>query len=323
MPLLLRTVSEPVTGTVAGAAETPGFVTAVSAALIGRPELLELALSDSASSTPIGIVACEGRPAGSLATPPLELASATHGSGMTGREGNMSEIRVLVVDDHDLFRTGLVSVLGGQPDIEVVAQASGGRMGVQLANELAPDVVLLDLRMPDLEGPEAARAILAERPGTKVLALTVLSKDDDVADAMQAGVSGFLAKDTPVDEIFAAVRAAAGGSPWLSPRAAEVLLGDLRQAKESVAEPPVEQLSPRELAVLRLVARGMENAEIAKTLKISPRTAKNHIASILRKLDPRWRGPGDEPGGPSGVREPRRPLPQTGGGCAQLQPPTQ
>jgi two-component system, NarL family, response regulator LiaR len=235
----------------------------------------------------------------------------------------MSEIRVLVVDDHDLFRTGLVSVLSAQSDIEVVAQASGGRMGVQLADELAPDVVLLDLRMPDLGGPEAARAILAHRPGTKVLALTVLSKDDDVADAMHAGASGFLAKDTPVDEICAAVRAAAHGAVWLSPRAAEVLLGDLRQAKQSVAEPSVEQLSPRELDVLRLIARGMENAEIAKTLNISPRTAKNDVASILRKLDPRWRGPGDEPGGPSGVREPRRPLPQTGGGSVQVQPPTQ
>jgi DNA-binding NarL/FixJ family response regulator len=198
-----------------------------------------------------------------------------------------SAIRVLVVDDHDLFRTGLVAVLRGEPDIDVVAQASGGRMGVQLASELAPDVVLLDLRMPDLEGPEAARAILAEHPRTKVLALTVLSKDDDVTDAMYAGASGFLAKDTPVDEIFAAVRAAAGGSAWLSPRAAEVVLGGLRRsdAKLYPSGGQIENLSPRELDVLRLIARGHENAEIGEILHISPRTVKNHVSSILAKLE--------------------------------------
>jgi DNA-binding NarL/FixJ family response regulator len=200
-------------------------------------------------------------------------------------EGSM--IRVLVVDDHDLFRTGLVSVLGGQPDIEVVAQASGGRMGVQLANALAPDVVLLDLRMPDIGGPEAARAILADRPETKVLALTVLSKDNDVADAMYAGASGFLAKDTPVDEIFAAVRAAARGSAWLSPRAAEVVLGNLRRSDANLhpSGGRIEELSPREREVLRLIARGHENAEIGKILHISPRTVKNHVSNILAKLE--------------------------------------
>jgi DNA-binding NarL/FixJ family response regulator len=195
-------------------------------------------------------------------------------------------IRVLVVDDHDLFRTGLVSVLSAESDIEVVAQASGGRMGVQLANELAPDVVLLDLRMPDLEGPDAARAILARRPLTKVLALTVLSKDDDVADVLQAGASGFLAKDTPVDDISAAVRAAVRGSAWLSPCAARVVLGNLRRndvSPQSSGE-QIKQLSNRELEVLRLIARGQENSEIAKNLQISPRTVKNHVSSILAKL---------------------------------------
>jgi DNA-binding NarL/FixJ family response regulator len=206
---------------------------------------------------------------------------------MTAGYAPGSVIRVLVVDDHDLFRTGLVSVLRAQPDIEVVAQASGGRMGVQLANALAPDVVLLDLRMPDLEGPEAARAILAKHPGTKVIALTVLSKADDVADAMHAGASGFLAKDTPVDEIFAAVRAAAGGSAWLSPRAAEVVLGVLRRSDANLhpAAEQAAQLSPRELDVLRLIAHGHENAAIAEDLNISPRTVKNHVSSILAKLD--------------------------------------
>ncbi len=203
-------------------------------------------------------------------------------------EGGSQEavIRVLVVDDHDLFRTGLASVLGSQPDIEVVAQASGGRIGVRLADELRPDVVLMDLRMPDVAGPEATRAILERRPSTRVLALTVLSEDEDVAAAMQAGASGFLAKDTPIDEVVAAVRAAAHGVAWLSPRAAEVVLGGLRRSNVEGGPDrgPVEDLSPRELEVLRLIARGMENSEIAEALSISPRTAKNHVSSILAKL---------------------------------------
>lgn len=195
-------------------------------------------------------------------------------------------IRVLVVDDHDLFRVGVASLLGSQPGIEVVAQASGGRRGVQLASELHPEVVLMDLRMPDVEGVEATRAILERRPDTRVLALTVLTSDGDVAAALQAGACGFLAKDTPIPEIVAAIRAATGGSAWLSPRAAEVVLSALRQAKAGGQPDRVEteNLSPRELDVLRLIASGKENAEIAEILKISPRTVKNHVSSILAKL---------------------------------------
>ena len=195
-------------------------------------------------------------------------------------------IRVLVVDDHDLFRTGLSALLGSHHDIEVVAQASGGRMGVRLALELRPDVVLMDLRMPDLQGVEATRAIVQSKPSARVVALTVSAEEPDVAATMQAGACGFLVKDAPIEEVIVAVRAAAQGAAWLSPGAAEVILGRLRQAD---IEPEldlelVEQLSPRELEVLRLIARGMENSEIAETLTISPRTAKNHVASILSKL---------------------------------------
>lgn len=195
-------------------------------------------------------------------------------------------IRVLLVDDHDLFRTGLASLLGSQSDIEVVAQASGGRMGVRLAGELRPDVVLMDLRMPDLHGSEATRAIMKRTPGTAVVALTVLSDDAAVAAALEAGACGFLAKDTPLDAVAVAVRAAAEGVAWLSPRAAEVVLGRLRRAESEHASDVdrAEALSPRELDVLRLIARGMENAEIADELQISRRTAKNHVSSILAKL---------------------------------------
>lgn len=198
-------------------------------------------------------------------------------------------IRVLVVDDHDLFRTGLASLLGAQPDIEVVAQASGGNMGIRLASELRPDVVLMDLRMPDIEGAEATFTIMQRDPSMRVLALTAVSEDAAVSAAMCAGASGFLAKDTPISEIVAAVRAAAGGSSWLSPRAAEVVLGRIRNAGSTTADhdPDHEslgQLSPRELEVLRRIARGMDNADIADDLGISPRTAKNHVSSILAKL---------------------------------------
>lgn len=195
-------------------------------------------------------------------------------------------IRVIVVDDHDLFRVGLASMLSAQPDIAVVGQASGGLMGVRLAHDLSPDVVLMDLRMPDLDGPEATRAILEDRPSTRVLAFTVLSADADVQAAMEAGASGFLAKDAPIDEVAVAVRAAAGGAAWLSARAAELVLGRMRRAELQPGSNngPREPLSPRELDVLRLLARGLENTTIAETLDISPRTAKNHVSSILRKL---------------------------------------
>ena len=199
-------------------------------------------------------------------------------------EGRGAPIRVLVVDDHDLFRSGLASLLGGESGIEVVGQASGGRAGVRLADELRPDVVLMDLRMPDVDGIEATRTIVARQGSTSVIALTVLSEDQDVESAVQAGACGFLAKDSPIDEVVAAVRAAAQGAAWLSPRAADVVLGRLRHTEPEPAPVPIEQLSPRELDVLRLIARGMENAEIASTLHISPRTAKNHVSSILTKL---------------------------------------
>jgi NarL family two-component system response regulator LiaR len=205
---------------------------------------------------------------------------------MSEAERQTVPIRVLVVDDHDLFRTGLASLLSSQPDIEVVAQASGGRTGVRLADELRPDVVLMDLRMPDVAGPDATRQILALHPETRVLVLTVASDRADVESALKAGATGFMAKDTPIDSVAVAVRAAAHGVAWLSPRAAELVLGRVRQRGAEQEEEPgsLDQLSARELDVLRLIARGKENAEIAAALNISPRTAKNHVSNILAKL---------------------------------------
>ncbi len=195
-------------------------------------------------------------------------------------------IRVLVVDDHDLFRTGLVSYLSAQPDIDVVGQGSGGRMGVRLAGELKPDVVLIDKRMPDLGGIEATRAILECHPQARVVVLTVASEDADIAAAVQAGARGYLTKDTSIDGVVAAVRAAAQGAAWLSPRAAEVIFGSVHHLPDRPGSDLAgsDGLTPRELEVLRMIARGMENAAIAQALNISPRTAKNHVSNILAKL---------------------------------------
>jgi two-component system, NarL family, response regulator LiaR len=205
---------------------------------------------------------------------------------VTTAQDNGTPIRVLVVDDHDLFRSGLASLLSDQAGIEIVAQASGGRMGVRLADELQPDVVLMDLRMADLSGVEATRQIVEQHPGIQVLALTVASGEDEVIAALHAGAAGYLAKDTEIDSVVVAIQAAVSGTAWLSPEAAQVVLGRIRDAAVQAPRDPrlLDQLSAREREVLRLIAVGKENSEIAHELNISPRTAKNHVSSILTKL---------------------------------------
>jgi NarL family two-component system response regulator LiaR len=145
----------------------------------------------------------------------------------------------------------------------------------------------MDVRMPDLSGPEATREIVAENPQARVLALTIASADHEIAAVLQAGACGFLSKDTPMSSVAAAIKTAAGGAAWLSPKAAEVVLGHIRTSRPEPEQElsPVQQLSPRELDVLRLIADGLENAEIAAALNISPRTAKNHVSNILAKLN--------------------------------------
>ena len=214
----------------------------------------------------------------------MNAAEATDAPGGDA-PGSDAPIRVLVVDDHDLFRIGLVSLLRSQPDIEVVGQTSRGLAGVRLAGELQPDIVLMDLTMADLPGTEATRMIVERCPSIRVLALGVLARNEDVTGAVVAGASGYLHKDTRIEEVATAVRVAANGGAWLSPHAAKLVLEQLRQSRSPWGEPSsVEKLSPRQLAVLRLIAQGMGNAEIAATLNISPRTAKNHVSAILTKL---------------------------------------
>jgi NarL family two-component system response regulator LiaR len=197
-----------------------------------------------------------------------------------------SRIRVLIVDDHDLFRVGLASVLKRHEDLEVVAQTSGGKMAVRLARELRPDVVLMDLRLPDLSGPAATRAILERDESARVVVLTVASEESDIAAAVDAGACGYLVKDSPIEDVAAAIRAAASGGAWIAPRAAQALLDRMRREHVHAQETRNlrGELSPREIEVLQLLAHGLDNAEIAAELSISPRTVKNHVSSIIAKL---------------------------------------
>lgn len=196
------------------------------------------------------------------------------------------KIGVLVVDDHDLFRVGLASALSEYPDIEVLAQASRGSLAVRLAAELRPDVVLLDLRLSDLDGLAATEAILKENEDARIVILTVIAEESDFAAAINAGACGYLLKDAPVDDVVAAIRAAATGTAWLAPQAAQALLERMRREhhRRHRDASMAENLSPRELDVLTLVARGCDNNQIGAALSISPRTAKLHVSSILSKL---------------------------------------
>jgi DNA-binding NarL/FixJ family response regulator len=183
-------------------------------------------------------------------------------------------IRVLLVDDHPVVRSGLAGLLGGEPDIEVVGEASDGREGVERAVELVPDVVLMDLRMPEMDGVEAT-ALIAASGGPRVLVLTTYDTDTDILRAVEAGATGYLLKDTPRDELVEAVRAASRGETVLAPPLAAKLM---RQVRSN------DQLTARELEVLGLVSRGMSNGDIAKELFIGEATVKTHLLHVFDKL---------------------------------------
>lgn len=193
-------------------------------------------------------------------------------------------ITALVVDDHDLFRRGLRELLEEQ-GIRVVGEAANGEDAVALAGRAQPDVVVMDLSLPRMSGTEATRRLLAASPDVKVLVLTMSVEAEDVMDAMMAGACGYLMKDATIEEIAAGVRAAALGQSWLSPRAAGYLVDRLR-GRAGVDDGAIRGvLSERELEILRLVAEGCDNEEIASQLVLSPRTVKNHVSSILSKLE--------------------------------------
>jgi NarL family two-component system response regulator LiaR len=189
---------------------------------------------------------------------------------------------VVVVDDHDLFRTGLRGLLEDQ-GIAVVGEAADGAEGVRLALHAKPDVVVMDLNMPVMNGVEATRRLVVEQPDAKVLVLTINEDDESAFDAIAAGAVGFLLKDASITEIAAGVRAAAEGRSTLSPRIAGGLVKRLRETQRTAADGEVD-LSERELEVLRLLAEGKDNAEIAAELIVSVGTVKTHVSNVLSKL---------------------------------------
>ncbi|POH65293.1 MULTISPECIES: response regulator [Cryobacterium] len=188
-------------------------------------------------------------------------------------------IRVLVADDHPIVRGGIVGLLGGADDIEVVGEAADGAMAVRLAGELRPDLVLMDLRMPHLDGAAATAQILAQNPATRVLILTTYESDDQILGAIAAGASGYLLKAAPQAEIIEGVRSVYGGQTVLAP----VIAARLVQRVRADAA-PAPRLSARELQVLRLVAAGESNPQIARSLFIGEATVKTHLLHVFEKL---------------------------------------
>jgi DNA-binding NarL/FixJ family response regulator len=195
-------------------------------------------------------------------------------------------ISVLVVDDHDGFRTGLGVILADRGFV-VVGSAADGRTAIRLAETLAPDVVLMDLQMPQLNGIETTRQIVDSAPSTAVVVLTVSATDEDVVDAMLAGACGYLLKGSSPETLYAGIEAAARGESMISAPVAAKLVARLREddARRSGNASPLAFLSARELEILGLLASGRANDDIAFQLKISPFTVRNHISNLLRKLE--------------------------------------
>jgi DNA-binding NarL/FixJ family response regulator len=195
-------------------------------------------------------------------------------------------IRVLLVDDHALARTGLRMVLDVEPDIEVVGEAATGRQAVHSARRLDPDVVLMDVRMPELDGIAATREIVTAADGPRVLVLTTFDLDEYVYDSLAAGASGFLLKDVGPEQLVHGIRVVAAGDALLAPSVTRRLLDEMVRAgrRPAATSGALEELTPRELEVLRLIAEGLPNKAIAARLHLSEKTVKSHVSSVLAKL---------------------------------------
>jgi DNA-binding NarL/FixJ family response regulator len=201
-------------------------------------------------------------------------------------------VRVVIADDQHLVRTGFRMILAAQPDIEVVGEATTGTEAVTITNELHPDVVLMDIRMPELDGIEATRQILAQdhEPPTRVLILTTFDLDEYVYDALRAGASGFLLKDAPAHQLTAGIRTVGEGDALLAPSITRRLIEEFAAPQKPVnSQARLSELTPRELEVFRLLATGMTNTEIAAELIVGETTIKTHVTRILMKLGARDR----------------------------------
>lgn len=189
----------------------------------------------------------------------------------------MAPIRLIIADDHPVVRAGIRGMLAGHEEVVVLAEAGTGAEALALARELRPDVVLMDLRMPEMDGATAVARIQAEMPEVRIVVLTTYDSDNDILRAVEAGATGYLLKDTPREELLRAIHTAAAGQPLLAPTVAARLVAQLR-------EPRHEPLTPRETEVLALVAEGASNKEIAARLAISQATVKSHLIHIFGKL---------------------------------------
>jgi DNA-binding NarL/FixJ family response regulator len=195
-------------------------------------------------------------------------------------------IRVLIADDQALVRTGFRVILDAEPDLEVVGEAGDGRETVELVPEKRPDVVLMDIRMPNLDGIEATRRLTALPHAPRVLMLTTFDLDEYVYEALRAGASGFLLKDAGADELLHAVHVVAAGEALLSPSITRRLIADYARRPPASEQPAaLVELTRRELEVLRLLARGLSNGEIARELVLGEATVKTHVARVFQKLD--------------------------------------
>jgi DNA-binding NarL/FixJ family response regulator len=198
-------------------------------------------------------------------------------------------IRVLVADDQSMIRAGFRLLLAREPDIDVIAEARTGLEAVQQAARFNPTVVLMDIRMPELDGLEATRRILAADPAARILILTTFDLDEYVYEALQAGASGFVLKDDPPEQLIAALRTVAAGDALLSPAVTKRVIRRFARMPRPAPPPAIDELTARELDIFRLIAEGLSNAEISERLYIGDTTVKTHVTHILQKLDLRDR----------------------------------
>jgi len=198
-------------------------------------------------------------------------------------------IGVLVADDQSMVRAGFRMLLAGESDIDVVAEASNGREAVDKAARFQPNVVLMDIRMPELDGLQASREILAADPDARILILTTFDLDEYIFEALSAGASGFVLKDDPPEQLIAAIRTVAAGDALLSPSITHRVIGQFARLTRPAPPKELEELTSREMEVFQLIARGLSNSEIGEQLFITDTTVKTHVTHVLQKLNLRGR----------------------------------